>query len=151
MGRGCDSEMGGSGDEDEPGRGRWGRSGSWVTPTALTWYSGLAPGFSAAAGSPPRASRERRAVREGGSGCAAFAVLPVTSPSEACPPPRWQRRWQCLALSAGRAGGSCSCGACPVRGQPTRGAGWSGGRARGRPGPGAGRKRPWWRLASKVR
>lgn len=89
-------------------------------------------------------SRERRRIsrREpDGSGRAAVALLRAASPSAACPLPRWRRR--CLARSAGRAGGSCSCGACPVRGRPNRGAGWRGDGARGPPSLGAGRKRPW--------
>lgn len=107
--------------------GRLGRSGSWAACTTLTCLPGLAPGFSGAAGFPPRASREKRRPRDrgqGGSGLAELLGVLVASQSAACPLLRWRRRWlRCPARSAGRAGGSCSYGACPVRGRPSRGAG----------------------------
>ncbi|XP_072823529.1 ubiquinone biosynthesis protein COQ9, mitochondrial isoform X2 [Vicugna pacos] len=52
--------MRGSRNKSRPGGGRQGRAGSRTTSTELTCRPGLAPGFSAAAGSAPRASRERR-------------------------------------------------------------------------------------------
>lgn len=94
--------------------------GGWVL--GYPHKAHLPPGTRSPASPLPAARQHaplarRRRVRqrwEGGSGCDALSVLPVSSPSASCPLPRWRRR--CPARSAGWVGGSCSCGACLVRG-----------------------------------